>query len=146
MMTGSANRPKVVAFAGTQGLAMMISAYRDAPWDTIGVVPPANAGAAFAQLHSSIGASADARAQRAERRVQLIVDGLLDCGEQEHLQRSSHRFACQKDASANRIPRLSVYHAFASGPSRRGIWGGWRPGCGEPIAGVLVALTRETTG
>jgi phosphomannomutase/phosphoglucomutase len=52
-------RPQVVAFAGTQGLAMLLSAYRDAPWDMIGVVPPANAGAAFAQLHSAIGASAD---------------------------------------------------------------------------------------
>jgi phosphomannomutase/phosphoglucomutase len=52
-------RPKVVAFAGTQGLAMLLSACKEAPWDTIGVVPPANAGASFAQLHSSIGASAD---------------------------------------------------------------------------------------
>ena len=52
-------RPKVVAFAGTQGLSMLLSAYRDAPWDMIGVVPPANAGASFAQLHTSIGASAD---------------------------------------------------------------------------------------
>ncbi len=53
------DRAQVVAFAGTQGLAMLISAYRDAPWDITGVVPPANAGAAFAQLHSSIGATAD---------------------------------------------------------------------------------------
>lgn len=53
------DRPHVVAFAGTQGLAMLVSAYRDAPWDLIGVVPPANAGAAFAQLHSAIGATAD---------------------------------------------------------------------------------------
>ena len=59
MIEEAEHRPKVVAFAGTQGLAMMISAYRDAPWDTIGVVPPANAGAAFAQLHSSVGATAD---------------------------------------------------------------------------------------
>lgn len=53
------SRPKVVAFAGTQGLSMLLSAYQDAPWDMIGVVPPANAGAAFAQLHSEFGASAD---------------------------------------------------------------------------------------
>lgn len=52
-------RSRVVAFAGTQGLAMLISAYRDAPWEMVGVVSPAYAGAAFAQLHSSIGASAD---------------------------------------------------------------------------------------
>jgi phosphomannomutase/phosphoglucomutase len=48
-----------VAFAGTQGLQMLLSAYRDASWVTVGVVPPANAGAAFAQLHSAIGATAD---------------------------------------------------------------------------------------
>ena len=57
--TNGKKRPKVVAFAGTQGLSMLLSAYREAPWDTIGVVPPANAGAAFAQLHTSVGASAD---------------------------------------------------------------------------------------
>jgi len=59
MNATSKSCPKVVAFAGTQGLSMLLSAYRDAPWDTVGVVPPANAGAAFAQLHSSIGTSAD---------------------------------------------------------------------------------------
>jgi len=59
MNAASARKQQVVAFAGTQGLSMMLSAYDDAPWDTIGVVPPANAGAAFAQLHSTIGASAD---------------------------------------------------------------------------------------
>ena len=52
-------RPKVVAFAGTQGLAILLAAYKEEHWDTVGVVPPANAGAAFAQLHSAIGASAD---------------------------------------------------------------------------------------
>jgi len=52
-------RQQVVVFAGTQGLAMLLSAYRDAPWDITGVVPPANAGAAFAQLHSSLGATAE---------------------------------------------------------------------------------------
>ena len=58
-MAQEGKRSKVVAFAGTQGLSMLLTAYRDAPWDTIGVVPPANAGAAFAQLHSEIGTSAD---------------------------------------------------------------------------------------
>ena len=52
-------RPQVVAFAGTQGLSMLLSAYKDEPWDIVGVVPPANAGASFAQLHSFIGTSAD---------------------------------------------------------------------------------------
>lgn len=52
-------RPQVVAFAGTQGLAMLLSACRSAPWRMVGVVPPANAGASFARLHSTIGATAD---------------------------------------------------------------------------------------
>ncbi|MHB1296134.1 MAG: 2-phospho-L-lactate transferase CofD family protein [Anaerolineae bacterium] len=52
-------RSKVVAFAGTLGLEMLLSACKDSPWDTIGIVPPANAGAAFAQLHSSLHVSAD---------------------------------------------------------------------------------------
>lgn len=38
---------------------MLLAACKDALWDTVGIVPPANAGASFAQLHSSIGASAD---------------------------------------------------------------------------------------
>lgn len=59
MSSTTSGRQQVVAFAGTQGLAMLVSAYRDAPWDITGVVPPANAGAAFAQLHSTIGATAD---------------------------------------------------------------------------------------
>ena len=51
-------RSLVIAFAGTQGLSMLLAACQDAPWDTIGVVPPANAGAAFAQLHSLMSVSA----------------------------------------------------------------------------------------
>ncbi|MFO7917222.1 MAG: 2-phospho-L-lactate transferase CofD family protein [Anaerolineae bacterium] len=59
MASQQTERSKVVAFAGTQGLSMLLSAYRDAPWEIVGVVPPANAGASFAQLHSSIGATAE---------------------------------------------------------------------------------------
>jgi phosphomannomutase/phosphoglucomutase len=80
MQLEETKRPKVVAFAGTQGLAMLISAYRDAPWDTIGVVPPANAGAAFAQLHSMIGASADEVLIPTLDRVQVCAE--LSSGEQ----------------------------------------------------------------
>ncbi|MBN1401207.1 MAG: YvcK family protein, partial [Anaerolineae bacterium] len=73
-------RPKVVAFAGTQGLAMLISAYREAPWEMIGVVPPANAGAAFAQLHTAIGASADEVLIPTLDRVEVCAE--LSSGEQ----------------------------------------------------------------
>ena len=58
-MLNGGKRSHVVAFAGTQGLAMLLTACKGEPWDMVAVVPPANAGAAFAQLHSSIGASAD---------------------------------------------------------------------------------------
>ena len=58
-VSSKTKRPQVVAFAGTQGLAMLLSACRGAPWRTVGIVPPANAGASFARLHSAIGATAD---------------------------------------------------------------------------------------
>ncbi len=52
-------RPKVVIFAGTSGLAMLLRVRRQVPWDVVGVVPPANAGAAFARLHAELGTTAD---------------------------------------------------------------------------------------
>ncbi len=52
-------RPKVVIFAGTSGLAMLLRVRRQVPWDVVGVVPPANAGAAFARLHADLGTTAD---------------------------------------------------------------------------------------
>jgi phosphomannomutase/phosphoglucomutase len=52
-------RPKAVIFAGTSGLAMLLRMRREVPWAVVGVVPPANAGAAFARLHSDIGTTAD---------------------------------------------------------------------------------------
>ncbi len=58
-MSREPRRQKVVVFAGTLGLRVLLPAFREEPWETVGVVPPANAGAAFAQLHSEIGATAD---------------------------------------------------------------------------------------
>jgi phosphomannomutase/phosphoglucomutase len=52
-------RPKIVIFAGSSGLATLLRIRRQVPWDVIGVVPPANAGAAFARLHSTLGITAD---------------------------------------------------------------------------------------
>lgn len=51
--------PKIVVFAGTSGLQTLLRIRSEAPWDVVGVVPPANAGASFARLHSAIGVSAD---------------------------------------------------------------------------------------
>jgi phosphomannomutase/phosphoglucomutase len=50
---------KIVIFAGTSGLAMLLRMRRQVPWDVIGVVSPANAGASFARLHSEIGITAE---------------------------------------------------------------------------------------
>jgi phosphomannomutase/phosphoglucomutase len=52
-------RPKVVCLAGTSGLAMLMRLRREMPWDVIGVVSPANAGASFARLHSLLGITAE---------------------------------------------------------------------------------------
>ncbi len=52
-------RPKIVIFAGTSGLAMLLRKRREVPWDIVGVVSPANAGAAFARLHSELGITAE---------------------------------------------------------------------------------------
>jgi len=52
-------RPKVVIFAGTSGLAMLLRNRHEVPWDVVGVVSPANAGAAFARLHANLGTSAE---------------------------------------------------------------------------------------
>ncbi|MBN1582834.1 MAG: YvcK family protein [Anaerolineae bacterium] len=52
-------RSKVVILAGTSGLAMLMRIRREVPWDVVGVVPPANAGASFARLHADIGTTAD---------------------------------------------------------------------------------------
>ncbi len=52
-------RPKVVIFAGTSGLNMLLRIRHDVPWDVVGVVSPANAGASFARLHADLGTSAD---------------------------------------------------------------------------------------
>jgi phosphomannomutase/phosphoglucomutase len=52
-------RPKVVILAGTSGLAMLLRNRHQVPWDVVGVVPPANAGATFARLHSELGVTAE---------------------------------------------------------------------------------------
>jgi len=52
-------RPKIVIFAGTSGLGMLLRMRKEVPWDMVGVVPPANAGGAFARLHSTMGTTAE---------------------------------------------------------------------------------------
>lgn len=84
--TAREKRATVVAFAGTLGLSMLIAACKEAPWDMIGVVPPANAGASFAQLHSAMGTTADEVLIPTLDRVEVcaeLTDGSLLVGEGE---------------------------------------------------------------
>lgn len=77
-------RSHVVGFAGTQGLSMLLSACKGAPWQTVGVVPPANAGASFAQLHASLGTTGDEVLIPTLDRVEVcaeLSDGSLLVGE-----------------------------------------------------------------
>jgi phosphomannomutase/phosphoglucomutase len=79
-------RPKVVILAGTSGLAMLLRIRRQVPWSVIGVVPPANAGASFARLHSELGITADEVLIPTLDTVQVcaeLVDGTILKGEHE---------------------------------------------------------------
>jgi phosphomannomutase/phosphoglucomutase len=55
----SEERPKVVILAGTSGLAMLMRNRHQVPWEVLGVVPPANAGATFARLRAALGVTAE---------------------------------------------------------------------------------------
>ncbi len=52
-------RRKIVIFAGTSGLHMLLRIRELVQWEVIGVVPPANAGGSFARLHSTLGVTAN---------------------------------------------------------------------------------------
>jgi phosphomannomutase/phosphoglucomutase len=52
-------RPLVVAFAGTEGLSMLLRIADQVQWDIVGVVPPVGSGVAFARLRREIGITAD---------------------------------------------------------------------------------------
>jgi phosphomannomutase/phosphoglucomutase len=56
---GGGRRPKVVIFAGTEGLMMLLRIANEVPWDVVGVVPPIGAGVSFARLRRELHISPD---------------------------------------------------------------------------------------
>ena len=56
---GPAEKPKVVVFAGTDGLSMLLRIAEELPWQITGVVPPLGSGTAFAKLRRGLGTSGD---------------------------------------------------------------------------------------
>ena len=56
---GPVERPKVVVFAGTEGLSMLLRIAKEVSWQMTGVVPPLDSGAAFAKLRRGLGTSGD---------------------------------------------------------------------------------------
>lgn len=56
---GPVEKPKVVVFAGTEGLSMLLRIAKEVPWQITGVVPPLDSGAAFAKLRRGLGTSGD---------------------------------------------------------------------------------------
>lgn len=56
---GPAEKPKVVVFAGTEGLSMLLRIAEEVPWQITGVVPPIGSGAAFAKLRRGLGTSGE---------------------------------------------------------------------------------------
>ncbi|NIN70281.1 MAG: hypothetical protein GTO63_37505 [Anaerolineae bacterium] len=56
---GPAEKPKVVVFAGTEGLSMLLRIAEQVPWQLTGVVPPVGSGTAFAKLRRGLGTSGE---------------------------------------------------------------------------------------
>ncbi|MCZ7546374.1 MAG: hypothetical protein M5R40_23880 [Anaerolineae bacterium] len=52
-------RPKVVIFAGTEGLVMLLRIAQEMPWDVVGIVPPVGGGVSFARLRRELSVSPD---------------------------------------------------------------------------------------
>ncbi len=55
----SHKRPKVVIFAGTEGLMMLLRIAKQMPWDVVGIVPPVGGGVSFARLRRELDISPD---------------------------------------------------------------------------------------
>lgn len=88
---GPAERPRVVVFAGTDGLSMLLRIADELPWQIAGVVPPLDSGAAFAKLRSGLGTSGDEVLFPTTDKVQVCAeldDGRILRGEREMV--SSH--------------------------------------------------------
>jgi phosphomannomutase/phosphoglucomutase len=104
-------RPKVVILSGTSGLAMLMRDRHQVPWEVIGVVPPANAGATFARLHSALGITAEEVLIPTLDTVRVcaeLEDGTILRGESEIASGRTKPDGTPSDGAAN-IPIRRVY-------------------------------------
>jgi phosphomannomutase/phosphoglucomutase len=87
---GPAEKPKVVVFAGTEGLSMLLRIAKEVPWQITGVVPPIGSGAAFAKLRRGLGTSGEEVLFPTTDKVRVcaeLQDGGVLAGESEILWR-----------------------------------------------------------
>jgi phosphomannomutase/phosphoglucomutase len=85
---GPSEKPKVVVFAGTDGLSMLLRIAREVPWQITGVVPPLGSGAAFAKLRRGLGTSGEEVLFSTTDKVQVVAeleDGRVLAGESQIL-------------------------------------------------------------
>ncbi len=87
---GPTDKPKVVVFAGTAGLSMLLRIAKEVPWQITGVVPPVGSGTAFAKLRRGLGTSGEEVLFSSTEKVGLcaqLEDGRTLSGEAEILSR-----------------------------------------------------------
>jgi len=87
---GPTERSKVVVFAGTEGLSMLLRIAKEVPWRITGVVPPVGSGTAFAKLRRGLGTSGEEVLFPTTDKVQLcakLEDGQTLEGESAILSR-----------------------------------------------------------
>ncbi|HEM62633.1 MAG TPA: hypothetical protein ENO24_10110 [Chloroflexi bacterium] len=87
---GPVEKPKVVVFAGTEGLSMLLTIAQEVPWQITGVVPPIGSGTSFAKLRRGLGTSGDEVLFPTADKVEVcaeLEDGSLLTGESEILRR-----------------------------------------------------------
>jgi len=87
---GPTEKPKVVVFAGTAGLSMLLRIAKEVPWQITGVVPPVGSGTAFAKLRRGLGTSGEEVLFPSTEKVGLcaqLEDGRTLSGEAEILSR-----------------------------------------------------------
>jgi phosphomannomutase/phosphoglucomutase len=73
-------RPRIVIFAGTEGLMMLLRIAREVPWDVVGIVPPVGGGVSFARLRRELDISADQVVFPTVYPVEVVAE--LENGEQ----------------------------------------------------------------
>ncbi len=87
---GPTEKPKVVVFAGTGGLSMLLRIAKEVPWQITGVVPPVGSGTAFAKLRRSLHTSGEEVLFSTIDKVRVsaeLEDGSVLAGDSQILQR-----------------------------------------------------------